>query len=179
MPREKYRRASPCRADPGRASQSSPAACPAASRPASTIRVRSPSSSRWRSPTPRNLDPLSRDAPTCPPRVRKRPRHPPAASVETPGAHPRLTKTQKRRLRRQREDARRRLQLDGALASVARTAARTAAAEADRAVAAVRPRVVPGALPDRVGPRTGSKCASDCLPDGFSVISSLSDSDRE
>ena len=179
MPREKYRRASPCRAGPSRAIPSSPEACPAVSRPASTIRVRSPSSSRWRSPTPRNLDPLSRDAPTYPPRVRKRPRHPPAASVGTPGARPCLTKTQKRRLRRKREDARRKLQLDGALASVARTAARKAAAEADRAVAAVRPRMAPGVLPDRVGPRTGSRCTSDCLPDGFSVISSLSDSDRE
>ena len=179
MLREKSCRASPCRASPCRASPSLQAACPVVPRPASTIRVRSPSSSRWRSPTPRNLDPRLRDTPTCPPRVRKRPRHPPAASVETPGARPCLTKTQKRRLRRKREDARRRLQLDGALASVARTAARKAAAEADRAVAAVRPRMAPGVLPDRVGPRTGSRCTSDCLPDGFSVISSLSDSDRE
>ena len=179
MPREKRCRASPCRASPGRASPSSPAACPAASRPASAIRVRSPSSSRWRSPPPRNQDPLFRDVPTHPPRVRKRPRHPPAASVGTPGARPCLTKTQKRRLRRKREDARRRLQLDGALASVARTAARKAAAETGRAVAAVRPRVAPDVLPDRVGPRTGSRSTSDCLPDGFSVISSLSDSDRE
>merc|ERR1711911_457916 len=100
-------------------------------------------------------------------------------SWETSGAHPSLTKTQKRRLRRKREDARRRLQLEGALASVACTAARQVATETGRAVAAVRPRVVPGDLPGRVGPRTASKSSSSRLPSGFSVISSLSDSDRE
>ena len=178
MPRKSCR-ASPCRASPCRASPSSQAACPVVPRPASRIRVRSPSSSRWRSPSPRSPTPLPRDLPACPRRVRKQPRRPPAASWGTPGAHSGLTKTQKRRLRRKREDARRRLQLEGALASVANTAARMVAAETGRAVAAVRPRIVPDDLPGRVGPRTGSRSSSDCCPSGLSVISSLSDSDRE
>ena len=179
MPRPARSQASPCRAG-----QSQSQACPGKPRPA-PIRAPSPYSSPCRrARSPDSLSPSSRPRPTpCnSPRGQRRPPRQPAAKWSTHAVRPKLSKTQKRRLRRKREDGRRRLQLEAALDSVAATAAakaaRQMAAETGRAVAAVRPSR-PAAQPDRVVRQTGSSASGSSTVAYLSDLSSISDSDTE
>ena len=172
MPRE------PRCTSPRRAGRSSTQACPGKPRPVATP-APTPSSfpcrSHW-SRSPRSTSPRPQTPPSSYHRAQKRPRLQQAASTSTRGVQPKLTRTQKRRLRRKREDARRKLQLGAALDSVAATAARRAQ-ETARAAALQNPS--PDVQPEH-GPRqTDSRCPGNAYSGLLSDISSLSSSDTE
>ena len=172
MPRE------PRCTSPRRAGRSSTQACPGKPRPVATP-APTPCSSPYRSrrsPSPRSTGPRPRTPPSSCRRDRRRPRHQQAASTSTRGVQPKLSRTQKRRLRRKREDDRRKLQLGAALDSVAATAARRAQ-ETARAAALRNPS--PDVQPEH-GPRqTDSRCPGNAYSGLLSDISSLSSSDTE
>ena len=165
-------------ASPRRAGRSSTQACPGKSRPAAPP-APTPFSSlsrNRRSRSPRSTGPRPRTPPSSYHRVQKRPRHRPAASTSTREAQPKLTRTQKRRLRRKREDAQRRLQLGAALDSVAATAARQAR-ETGRTAA--RQSSSPDGQPEREPRQIDSRCPCDTYSGLLSDISSASDFDTE